>query len=77
MGYSSDTGWSEDVTSLSNALNAFVGKTVASWEFVDKPWGGDEPWPGEGVRLVMSDGTKLTVYEHGQAGQIKYKIGGA
>ena len=59
-------------------LDALVGKTVAKWEFVDKPssWLGHvEPWPGEGVRLHFTDGTEFTVYENQTAGEVCYEFG--
>lgn len=62
-----------DVGELIPLLDTLVGKTVAKWEFVDKPsWGDDEPWPGEGIRLHFTDNTTFTAYEHQQAGEVAY-----
>jgi hypothetical protein len=60
---------------LKTLLDALVGKTVAKWEFVGEPYWRDEPNPGEGVRLHFTDGTKFTVYESQQAGQVGYEFG--
>ena len=61
---------------LKTLLDTLVGKTVAKWEFVDKPrWRNDEPWPGEGVRLHFTDGTEFVAYEEQQAGQVGYEFG--
>lgn len=58
---------------LKALLDTLVGKTIASWEFVDKPrWG--HPSPCEGVHLHFTDGTEFTVYEGGQAGYIEYQF---
>lgn len=65
-------GWSYDDAALRSALDTLKGKTIANWEFVDRD---DDPWPGEGIHLRFTDGTKLTLYEAAQAGQIEYKIG--
>jgi hypothetical protein len=60
---------------LKALLDTLVGKTIAKWEFVDKPvWGNDEPSPYEGVHLHFTDGTEFTVYEGGQAGYIEYQF---
>ena len=64
--------WTYDCEALCSALDTLKGKTVASWAFVDTD---DEPWPGEGIHLRFSDGTKLTIYEAAQAGQVQYKLG--
>ena len=57
-------------------LDALVGKTVAKWEFVDKPcWDWKEPYPGQGVSLHFTDGTKFTVYENQTAGEVCYEFG--
>lgn len=56
---------------LKTLLATLVGKTIAKWEFVDKPiWRNDEPWPGEGIRLHFTDGTEFAAYEEQQAGQV-------
>ena len=61
---------------LKSLLATLVGKTIAKWEFVDKPcWRNDEPSPGEGIRLHFTDGTEFTVYERQQAGQVGYEFG--
>ena len=58
---------------LSPLLDTLVGKTIAKWEFESKPtWEGDEPWPGEGIRLHFTDGTTFTAYEKQQAGEVAY-----
>jgi hypothetical protein len=58
---------------LNPLLDTLVGKTIAKWEFENKPtWGDDEPWPGEGIRLHFTDGTTFTVYENQQAGEVAY-----
>lgn len=58
---------------LSPLLDTLVGKTIAKWEFKNKPtWGDDEPWPGEGIHLHFTDGTTFTVYENQQAGEVAY-----
>jgi hypothetical protein len=61
---------------LKALLDTLVGKTIAKWEFVDKPsWGDDEPYPGQGVSLHFTDGTEFTVYETQTAGEVCYKFG--
>jgi hypothetical protein len=59
---------------LKTLLDTLVGKTVAKWEFVDKPrWG--EPYPGGGVHLHFTDGTEFIVYENQTAGEVCYEFG--
>jgi hypothetical protein len=60
---------------LISLLDTLVGKTIAKWEFVDKPCWKNEPWPGEGIRLHFTDGTEFAAYEQQQAGQVAYKFG--
>jgi len=57
----------------SSVLNNVKGKTIVEWKFLDDPYAGDDPWPGEGVRLTFTDGTTLTIYERQQAGKVSYK----
>ncbi len=60
---------------LKALLDTLVGKTIAKWEFVDKPcWDWEEPSPYEGVHLHFTDGTEFTVYEGGQGGHIEYQF---
>ena len=60
---------------LKTLLATLVGKTIAKWEFVDKPlWRNGEPWPGEGIRLHFTDGTEFAAYEEQQAGQVAYEF---
>lgn len=62
-----------DNEELTPLLDALVGKTIAKWEFEGKPyWEGEEPWPGEGIRLHFTDGTTFTAYEYQQAGEVAY-----
>jgi hypothetical protein len=60
---------------LKTLLDTLIGKTIAKWEFVDKPrWKNDEPWPGEGIRLHFTDDTEFAAYEQQQAGQVAYEF---
>jgi hypothetical protein len=56
-------------------LDAAVGKTIVAWEPMTNPEPWEDPddvWPGEGVRLRLSDGTVLTICEGAQAGYVRY-----
>jgi len=64
-----------DNEELISLLDTLVGKTVAKWEFVDKPrWRGDDVSAGVGIHLHFTDDTEFTVYETQQAGYIDYEF---
>ena len=51
---------------MSNEFKSMVGKTIQSVTPINPEW------DGEGVSIVFTDGTAVSIYERMQAGQIGY-----
>lgn len=60
---------------ITELLDSCLGKTIATWSFIDRPYGDGLPWPGEGITLTFTDGSTLELHEHRQAGEIRYSGG--